>query len=169
MPELKRKTAYEKVVKILEEKGVSCLLHEHEATRTVEEAERNLSFDVTRLVKTVAFQTRDGALVLAALRGIRRVDYARLAGLLGINRRDLFALSPEQVRERLGVEPGSVSPLSLMPGTLVLIDNDVLAIHPTLYCGTGRPDRTLELTAHDLVRAAGARVGDFSRRKERNS
>lgn len=143
-----------------------CRLHEHEATKTIAEAERNLSFDVTRIVKTVAFQTRDGALVLAALRGIRRVDYARLAGLLGINRRDLSALSPEQVRERVGVEPGSVSPFALIPEALVFIDNDVLDISPTLYCGTGRPDRTLELAAADLVCAAGATVAGFSRSKE---
>lgn len=145
---------------------MSCRLHEHEATRTIDEAERNLSFDVTRIVKTVAFQTRDGALVLAALRGMQRVDYARLAGLLGISRRDLSALSPEQVREQVGVEPGSVSPFSLLPEALVFVDDDVLDIRPTLYCGTGRPDRTLELAAADLICAAGARVGAFSRRKE---
>ncbi len=161
-----RKTAYERIVERIDGSGVPYQMHNHVATRTVDEAERNLSFDVRRIVKTVAFQTRSGNVILAALRGVRRVDYARLAALVGVNRRDLSALSPDQVRERTGVEPGSVSPLSLGSQTLIFIDSDVLDISPTLYCGTGRPDRTLELTPADLLQASGGRVGDFSRREE---
>jgi Cys-tRNA(Pro)/Cys-tRNA(Cys) deacylase len=47
----------------------------------------------------------------------------------------------------------------------VLIDEDVLTILPTLYCGAGRADRTLEIAPDDLVRLAGGRVGSFSREK----
>jgi len=159
-----RKTAYQRIVETLAESGVSYRIHEHEATRTVDDAKRNLSFDVRRIVKTVAFQSRSGEILLAAVRGVQRVDYAQLAGLVGVNRRDLAALSPDQVREKIGVDPGSVSPLSLWAGASLLIDDDVLDIHPTLYCGTGRPDRTLELTADDLVLVSGGRVGGFSRK-----
>ena len=45
----------------------------------------------------------------------------------------------------------------------VLIDDDVLTIQPTIYCGIGRPDRTLEIAAADLVRITGGRIGGFSR------
>jgi Cys-tRNA(Pro)/Cys-tRNA(Cys) deacylase len=159
-----RKTAYQRIVEILAESRLSYRIHEHEATRTVDDAKRNLSFDVRRIVKTVAFQSRSGEILLAAVRGVLRVDYAQLAGLVGVNRRDLAALSPDQVREKIGVDPGSVSPLSLWSEASLLIDDDVLDIHPTLYCGTGRPDRTLELTADDLVLMSGGRVGGFSRK-----
>lgn len=123
----------------------------------------NLPFDLARIVKSVAFCTRNNGLVLAALRGTSRVDYPRLAALVGVNRRDLFLLSPEEVQKHLGVEPGSISPLSLPGEVLVLIDDDVPAILSTIYCGIGRPDRTLEITAADLVRLTGGRTGGFSR------
>ena len=131
------------------------------------DAAEHLSFDMTRLVKTVAFRTRAGALVLAALRGTRRVDYARLAALLGVNRRDLAALSPPEVLAQLGVEPGGVSPLAVLLADCararLLVDQDVLEIRPTLYCGMGRPDRTLEISAQDLLRLAEHSLGTFSR------
>lgn len=157
--------AFRRITEILAKSGVSFTLHAHQETRTVEDAERNLSFEVARIVKTVAFRTRSGEIVLAAVRGIRRVDYARLAALLGVNRRDLAALSPVEVEELLGVEPGSVSPFPLRNDALVLIDKDVLTILPTLYCGAGRSDRTLEIAPNDLVRVFGGRVGVFSREK----
>jgi len=145
-------------------------VHAHPPTRTVAEAERNLDFDTSRIVKTIAFGLQDGRLVLAALRGLLRVDYARLAALTGVNRRQLATLSPQDVLTRFGVEPGSVSPVMPLPEhTELLIDADVLTIAPTLYCGSGRPDRTLELAPADLVALCSARVAPFSRVQARES
>ncbi len=48
----------------------------------------------------------------------------------------------------------------------VVIDEDVLAILPTLY-GIGRCDRTLEIAPADLVRLTGARVASLSRPGDR--
>jgi Cys-tRNA(Pro)/Cys-tRNA(Cys) deacylase len=148
---------------IVEKSGVPFVIHEHRATRTVDDARQNLSFDVERIVKTVAFRTRSHQIVLAALRGTRKVDYSRLAKLLGVNRRDLAVLSPDEVRELLEVEPGSVSPVTRSEGIIVLMDDDVLTILPTLYCGIGRADRTLEIEPADLVELTGSQIGCFSR------
>jgi Cys-tRNA(Pro)/Cys-tRNA(Cys) deacylase len=156
---------FHRLGEILAGSGMPFVIHEHEATRTIEEAERNLSFDVERIVKTVAFRTRSGGIVLAALRGTKRVDYARLAALLGMNRRDLAALSPSEVLHSLGVEPGSVSPLLWVEGAVLLIDEDVLTIAPTLYCGAGRPDRTLEMVPADLAQLTGAQLACFSKKR----
>ena len=149
--------------KILTKSGVPFLIHAHEAMRTMEDMARDPLFDLTRIVKTVAFRTRNNGMVLAAVRGNLRVDYPRLAALLGINRRDLSSLSPEEVRELLGVEPGSVSPVSFRADAVVLIDEEALTIRPSLYCGIGRPDRTLEIAPCDLVHISGGRTGRFSR------
>ncbi len=148
---------------ILAKSGVPFMIHAHEAMRTVEDMACDPLFDLTRIVKTVAFRTRNNGIVLAAVRGNRRVDYPRLAALLGINRRDLSPLSPEEVREFLRVEPGSVSPVSARDDVVVLIDEEALTILPTLYCGIGRPDRTLEIAPEDLVQISGGRTGRFSR------
>lgn len=156
--------AFARILALADNGGLSYVLHAHQPTRTIAEADANLAFDITRIVKTVAFAVRDGRLVLAALRGTRRVDYPALSGLVGVNRRQLAALSPEEVLARLGVAPGGVSPLLPLPdGAVLLVDADVLTIAPTLYCGTGRADRTLELAPTDLVRLCAARVAPFSR------
>ena len=213
-------TVFQRLLAILTASGLPHALHAHQATRTMADAERHLSFDPARIVKTVAFRTRAGTLALAALRGLRRVDYARLAALLGVNRRDLAALSPPEVLTQLGVEPGSVSPLCIclldrvagswetqpvlgggtmptsgaeavpvpgpgaqpgvageanpvacggpaLPGRAgrarLLVDEDVLEIRPSLYCGIGRPDRTLEVAAQNLLRLVAHSLGSFSR------
>lgn len=155
--------AFELILEAIEKSGVPFVLHEHEATRTVEDAARNLSFEPSRIVKTIAFRIRGGGIVLAAVRGVRRVDYARLAALAGVNRRELATLSPVEVRDLLGVSPGSVSPVPTRGDAVVLTDADVMTILPTLYCGIGRPDRTLEIAPADLLRLTGGRVGEVSR------
>jgi prolyl-tRNA editing enzyme YbaK/EbsC (Cys-tRNA(Pro) deacylase) len=157
------KDQFEQLLAIVAQSGVAFTLHEHAPARTMADAEQNLAFEVGRIVKTVVFRTRDGRLVLAALRGIGRVDYPRLAALAGVNRRDLSPLAPEEVRERLGVEPGSVSPLMQHEGTTLFIDDDVLTIRPTVYCGIGRSDRTLEVAPTDLVALANGSTGSFSK------
>lgn len=137
-------------------------VHAHAPTRTVEEA-RGLPFDVSRLVKAIAFRTAAGTVVIAAVRASARVDYARLAALAGVSRRELSSLSPGEVQALLGVEPGSVSPIPLRADALVIVDEAVLSVVPTLYCGIGRPDRTLEIAPADLVRLTAARVAAVAR------
>jgi Cys-tRNA(Pro)/Cys-tRNA(Cys) deacylase len=156
-------SSFSRLLEIVERSGFPFIIHEHAPSRTMGDAAQNLSFDVARIVKTIAFRTRNGGLVLAALRGTGRVDYPRLATLVGVNRRDLAPLSPEEVRELLGVEPGSVSPVQLREDAAVLIDDDVMTIMPTIFCGIGRPDRTLEMTSENLVKLSGGRIGGFSR------
>lgn len=155
--------AFSRLLEAVRQSRVPHVVHAHAPTRTMEEAARNLTFNPARLVKTVAFATRSGGLVLAALRGTRRVAYPLLAALLGLSRRDLSALAPEEVLSRLHVAPGSVSPVALDPAAPVWVDLDVLSIAPTLYCGCGRPDRTLEIAPDDLVFLAGGRAAAFSK------
>lgn len=144
--------------------GRAHVIHAHAPVRTMAEADTAQLFDVSRIVKTIAFALRGGGLVLAALRGTRRVAYPALAALVGVGRRDIAALSPDEVIERLGVAPGSVSPLLAGGEVRLCLDADVLTIAPTLYCGFGRPDRTLEIAPGDLAEMmeGAVGVGEFS-------
>lgn len=156
-------SGFDRLLEIVEQSGLPFTLHEHIPMRTMDDAAQSLSLDVARIVKTIAFRTRNNGLVLAALRGTSRVDYPKLAALAGVNRRDLAPLSPEEVGELLGFEPGCVSPVLLREDTTVFIDDEVLAIQPTIFCGIGRADRTLEITPDALVKLAKGRIGGFSR------
>ena len=147
--------------------GAACAILEHAPARTIDDARKSLDLDITRIIKTIAFALRDETLVLAALRGTRRVDYAKLAALSGVNRRDLRALSPAEVEARLGVAPGGVSPALPkalgLANVLLSMDADALSIAPTAYCGLGRADRTLEMDPQGLAALCGARAGVFSK------
>jgi len=159
--------AYTALLAFIEGSGAACSILNHAPARTIDDAREKLDFDITRIIKTIAFALRDKTLVLAALRGTRRVDYAKLAALAGVNRRDISALSPAEVEARLGVAPGGVSPVLPkalgLAGVLVFMDADALSIAPTAYCGLGRPDRTLEMAPQGLTTLCGARTGDFSK------
>jgi Cys-tRNA(Pro)/Cys-tRNA(Cys) deacylase len=154
---------FDRLLALVERSGLPHRVLAHAPTRTMRDAAGNLDLDTARIVKTIAFRLRDGRIVLAALRGTRRVDYAKLAALLGVSRRDLAALAPDEVLEALGVAPGGVSPLPLADGAVALVDADVLDIAPTAYCGLGRPDRTLEIAPRDLLALCGGEIGEFSK------
>lgn len=157
--------AFARLAATMSQCGRAHVIHAHAPVHTMAEADAARLFDVSRIVKTIAFALRGGRLVLAALRGTRRVAYPALAGLLGVGRRDIAALSPDEVLERLGVAPGSVSPLLAGGEVRLCLDADVLTIAPTLYCGFGRPDRTLEIAPGDLVEMMGGvvKMGEFSK------
>src|SRR5512147_2368286 len=127
---------FEAIVKFLKARSVPFTIHEHIPSYTVADAEAHLLFPLERLLKTIAFKTRSGSYVLAAVRGPDRIDYRKLAAACGTKRTDIFRLTPEEVVEVFGVEVGSVSPLALQEGVEVLFDTQVPA-DETVFCGIG--------------------------------
>jgi Cys-tRNA(Pro)/Cys-tRNA(Cys) deacylase len=145
---------------LLHEAGVAFTVHEHVPVATVAEILVALPFPAEEHVKTLVFDA-DGRVALAALRGSDRLRYGPLARALGVPRDKLVALPPDRVRAELGLEPGGVCPLVDDPGVVVVVDRQVLDLERA-FCGSGRTDATLELSAADLVRVSGARVADLA-------
>ena len=56
---------------------------------------------------------------------------------------------------------GGIVPLPIR-GALVLVDQAVAELG-AIYCGSGRNDVTLEISAQDLVRIAAGRVGPYAK------
>jgi Cys-tRNA(Pro)/Cys-tRNA(Cys) deacylase len=142
---------YEAIVMRLRTRGVSFTIHEHPPSHTVADAGERLPFPVERLLKTIAFKTKAGGYLLAAVRGPDRIDYRKLAAASGTKRADVVRLTPAEVAEVFGVEVGSVSPI--VPdreGVKVFFDRQV-PMDETVFCGIGRADRTLEIQLMDLV------------------
>ena len=138
---------------ILRAAGVPFTVHEHEPVRTFAESVERLPFPPGAMVKTLALET-GGELVLAALRGADRVHFGKLARALGVGRATLNAVSVAALDVELGFEVGAVSLLTDFPAAR-LVDEAVLALG-TVYTGSGRADRTIELAAADLVRVSRA-------------
>ena len=152
---------YESILATLQARGAAFKIHEHAPSQTVADAQERLLFPLERLLKTVAFRRKAGGWILAGVRGPDRVDYRKLAAAADTRRADLFPLSPAEVRAVFGVEPGSVSPVVLRADVQVLIDSSVPE-NETIFCGVGRPDRTLEIARADLVAVTAARVAPLA-------
>lgn len=146
---------------ILAAAGAEYTAFDHPPIRTLEDIERILKLPPDRLLKTMAFRTPDG-FVLAALPVLARVAYGALARAAGLSRSSLRQAGPEDLTA-LGMEPGGISPLTDVPGTVVLFDAAVPGMG-RVYCGSGRADRTIEVDVADLQRAANPVLGDLSAR-----
>lgn len=111
-------------------------------------------------VKTLAFETaprEDGTaatLVLAAVPEHSRITYGPLARALGVSRSRLRPADPASL-ETVGMTAGGVSPILPVSPTSpsdrarVVIDDAVLEL-PVIYCGSGDPATTVELTPEAL-------------------
>ena len=151
-----------RIVGLLAASGVPYTIHEHAPSITIQDADANLWFPVERLVKTIAFRVKDGGFVLAGLCGYSQVDYKKLAAAVGVNRTKLMRMAPEGIETELGYMLGGVAPFAPNARTRVILDAGVMA-WTTIYCGTGRQDRTLEIAPQALVQVAGADVADLVR------
>lgn len=148
---------FEAIVRLLTGRGVPFTIHEHIPSHTVADAEERLSFPIERLLKTIAFKIKAGGYILAAVRGPDRIDYRKLAAATGTKQTEVARLTPEEVTAVFGVEVGSVSPILLRDGVEIFFDTQVSTTE-TVFCGIGRPDRTLEIYLTDLLQVTGGRV-----------
>lgn len=146
--------------RVLTEAGVPFVLHRHQPVRGA--ADHALSgLDPHSSMKTLAFALGDGTVVLAGLAGPAKLSYGALAQALGVPRAQLRAAPPEAV-ERLDMAPGGVCPFTEAPGVRVVVDRAVLGFG-VVYCGSGRPDVTVEVSPRGLLAACpGAVVADIT-------
>jgi Cys-tRNA(Pro)/Cys-tRNA(Cys) deacylase len=155
-------SAYDTIIARLKEEGISFTIHQHAATRTVNDAEENLPFPKESFLKTVVFKLKNAGWILAALKGQDSVDYRKLATACGTKRSDIIRPSAEEVETALGYEIGGVCPIPLSNSIAVVFDSEVVTMD-TVYCGSGRNDRTLEIKLRDLLRISGEQVHSFAR------
>jgi Cys-tRNA(Pro)/Cys-tRNA(Cys) deacylase len=146
--------------------GVLLTIHQHVVARTVADALERLPFSPDAYLKTVAFRLKAGGWVLAALRGADRVDYRGLAAALGVGRRDLHQMTPDEVAADLGYPIGGVGPVPTNGQTRTIFDALAVEQLDTVYCGAGSPDRTLEVRLGDLIGACDGLVAPIAARGE---
>jgi Cys-tRNA(Pro)/Cys-tRNA(Cys) deacylase len=137
------------VTRLLTARGIAFTAHRHGRIRTVDDIHARTGFSLPHSVKTLAF-TAGGHILLAAVPGPARIRYGRLAAAVRVRRGDL-APADEAVLRGLGMEPGGVTPLCPDPAVTVVFDQAVPLLG-RVFCGSGRADHTLQLSASDLVR-----------------
>lgn len=146
--------------RVLAAAGLPFVLHEHAPVMGA--ADHALSgLDLHSSMKTLSFVLADDSVVLVGIPGPAKLSYGALARALGVPRSQVRG-APPQVIEALGMQPGGVCPFASDPAVRIVLDQAVLDM-PVIYCGSGRPDVTVEITPDVLLRACpGADVADLS-------
>ena len=135
----------------LEALGIETTTHVHRPVFTVSE-NREMRGDLPGAhCKTLFLKDAKDGLWLVVVEEGRRLDMKRLAAATGSAR--LSFARPERVREHLGIEPGAVTPFSLINGAriAVVLDAEVMAadvanFHPLVN------DLTTAIRPPDLLR-----------------
>jgi Cys-tRNA(Pro)/Cys-tRNA(Cys) deacylase len=148
---------YQHIVQLLENSGAAYRMHRHEPVTTIDEARRKVPHLTRNLLKTIVFRIKDTAWILAAVNGDARIHYKKLADAVGVNRKTLRSISPEQVASELGFEIGGVGPFPVRPDIQVVFDQSV-GQSGNVFCGSGRNTRTVEMDIADLVALVGGRI-----------
>jgi Ala-tRNA(Pro) deacylase len=117
--------------------GITTTTREHAPVFTVEEARRLRGEIAGAHCKNLFLKDKNGALWLIVCLEDTRVDLKALPDVIGSAR--LSFAKPELLRQRLGVDPGSVTPFAVInapPGSINLVlersmmDHAVLNYHP---------------------------------------
>lgn len=135
--------------------GIDFRVHRHPPARRADELHLT-GLDVSTSAKTLAFRLRDGRIALAAIPGLGRLRYPKLAAALGVSRSALTPALDEDLAE-LGMAPGGVAPFTIAPHAVLVIDRSVLSL-PVVYCGGGSAEISVELSPDDLLHAMPAAI-----------
>jgi Ala-tRNA(Pro) deacylase len=143
----------EHILAHLAERDIEVSTHDHLPVYTVEEARRHTHHLPGGHCKNLFLKDKKGRLWLVTLLDDRRVDLNALSKRLGAAR---FSFGkPELLREALGVEPGSVTPLAIVNDTAGrvthVLDAGLLAAG-TVNCHPLQNDATTAIGSADLLR-----------------
>lgn len=141
-------------LKKLDELHIPYTLYEHKLALTMEDCE-GIGSDIGAVhFKNLFLTNRAGTVFyLALLRADKKFHTGAVSRQLGSER--LCFGAPEQLREKLGLEPGAVTPLALINdkdhSVIVAIDRDIMA-HPLLCTHPLVSNATVAISRMDMVR-----------------
>lgn len=148
---------YTKVIEMLEQSHRAFRIHKHPPVTTIEEAQQKVPHLTRNLLKTIVFRIKNSDWVLAAVKGSSRIHYKKLGDAMGVNRKILRSIAPDQVASELGFEIGGVGPFPVRPDIRVVFDATVAQLDD-IFCGSGRNTLTVEMRAADLISITGGCV-----------
>lgn len=147
----------------LQSHGITYIKHEHPAVFTCEEAEEHCA-DIPGLpCKNILLKNKKGTVyALVLLPAKKQVDLKHICEVL--DQKKMSFASAERLKQKLGLDPGSVSPFGLLNNTehdvAALVDKEVydaetVSFHPnrntaTLELGRDMFHRFLESIENDV-------------------
>jgi prolyl-tRNA editing enzyme YbaK/EbsC (Cys-tRNA(Pro) deacylase) len=123
------------------------------AARTAKAAAEFLGCDVAQIANSLVFRAESSdAAVLVMSSGARRVDLAKLAGIVG---EPVGKADADFVRRRTGFAIGGVAPVGHLESPRTFIERS-LAPYPLLWAAAGHPHTVFRLSYAELLSLTGA-------------
>ena len=142
---------------LLEEKGASYKVIEHERVFTSEEAAKIRGVPLSSGVKAMLVKSPNGYF-LVLVPGDRRIDFGKLKDKIG----KATLASPEEVFRETGCEIGSVHPFGPLFGLQVLMDRRILD-NETVNFNAGLHEVSMNMDPKDMINIIKPELGDFSK------
>ena len=134
------------IFKILDELKIKYDVLEHQAVYTVEEAKQLEDMIEGLGCKNLFLTDKKGNYFLLVLEENKKANLKELAKLLNVSK--LTFASEEALQEILGLEPGSVTPLSIINDkenkVLLIIDNDIVEEKILVHTNTNTKTMSIE-------------------------
>lgn len=136
--------------------GATGQVHElPKSATTAREAAAALGCELEQIVKSLVFRDADrDRPVLALVRGIDRVDEAKLAAAVGAR---VERGTASFVRDRTGYAIGGVPPFGHRDPIRTLVDEAAMP-NPRVWAAAGTPSAVFPTTGEELVRLTGGLV-----------
>lgn len=152
---------YVRFLDVLNAHNVQYDFRQHPPVTDTDGVARHLHADKADLIKTTVVRN-DGArqqgppqYVAIVSQADRRVDFSRLAKLLGVSRSKLSLAAIDEVEEITGFTVGAVPPFGYPREINVIVDRNVRS-RDRVWCGTGKASESLRIDVRDLISLACA-------------
>ncbi|MFY1633946.1 YbaK/EbsC family protein [Solwaraspora sp. WMMB335] len=150
---------YHKLITLLDERGASYRVIEHEPEGVTEAVSRLRGHDPGQAAKCIIIMVKVGKKVTrymaAVIPGDKRVDFARIKALFDGTYAS-FA-SREVAEELAGTAIGTIPPFAFHERLELVMDPELLQ-HPEVFFNAARLDRTIALATADYLTIAEPRV-----------
>jgi Ala-tRNA(Pro) deacylase len=146
------------LVALLQGERVEFRLTHHDPVTTSADAAAVRGVELRSGAKAMVVKGKEG-LVLAVLAADRKVDWKRLAPLVG-GKGARFA-NDDELLEATGLTKGGVPPLGSLFGLRTIYDESLLAVE-TVNFNAGSHTDSISMRRDDLVRVGGGDVAAFS-------
>ncbi|GFE12744.1 hypothetical protein Sgleb_07910 [Streptomyces glebosus] len=150
---------YSKLTALLDERGASYRVIEHEPEGVTEVVSQLRGHDPRQAAKCIIVMVKVGKKVTryaaAVLPGDKRVDFDKMKALFGGTYAS-FA-SPEAAEKLAGTPVGTIPPFSFDERLALFMDPELLQ-HSEVFFNAARLDRTIALSTEDYLSIAEPRV-----------
>lgn len=139
-------------------RGLTVIVRERPAARSLEEAAAMMDLPPSRLVKSLVVRRAEGSYLFALIPGDRSIAWPKLRAVVGVNR---LAMPPaDEALDATGYERGTITPVGASGDWPVYVDERVVG--STVALGSGAHGHSAIVDADALIAAYGATVADIS-------